>query len=172
MSFTLIENNLKEYIAEYNKYSLSDTDAIKVLKSGCIENVDKVRIIVIFDLQQVENNLNLCKVVAAILAEGGEWDEIEDNLIEIILQKEIPVKDKVMIVACWIENNDVTEELLEKYLNMLEKPYSLLYKLRKTIELDDLPYNRKLIDSLSEERIVREYTMTDGKLRIETRWNK
>lgn len=172
MSFTLIENNLKEYIGEYNKYSLSDTDAIKVLKSDCIENVDKIKIIVILDLQQVENNLNLCMAVAAILVECGEWDEIEDKLIEIILQKEIPVKDKVMIVACWIENNDLTDEKLEKYLSTLDKPYSLLYKLKKTVELDDLPCNRKLIDCLSEERIVREYTVTDGRLKIETRWNK
>ncbi|MBS1445229.1 MAG: hypothetical protein HP000_02830 [Odoribacter sp.] len=172
MSFALIKNNLEEYIAEYNKYSLSDTDAIKVLKSDCIESVDKIKIIVIHDLQQVENNLNLCRAVAAILAECGEWDEIGDNLIEIILQKEIPVKDKVMIVARWIEKNDITDEKLEKYLSTLDKPYSLLCKLRKTVELDDLPCNRKLIDCLSEERIVREYMVTDGRLKIETRWNK
>lgn len=124
------------------------------------------------DIRQVENNLNLCKAIAVILADEGEWEEIEDNLIEIILHKEVPMKDKVMVVSNWIENNEVAEEVLEKYLNLLDKPYSLLYKLRKTIELDDLPFNRKLIDALSLERIISDWVPEDGKLRIETRWNK
>lgn len=172
ISFVLIENNLEEYITEYKEYKLLDADAIKVLSSDDIENADKIKIIKQLDIPQVENNPNLCKVIAVILADEGEWEEIEDDLIEIILHKEIPVKDKVMMVAHWIENNEVGEEVLEKYLNLLDKPYSLLYKLRKTVVLDDLSFNRKLIDVLNAERMVRECIPEDGKLRIETRWNK
>lgn len=141
ISFVLIENNLEEYITEYKEYKLADADAIKVLNSDGIESADKIKIIKQLDIPRVENNLNLCKAIAVILADESEWEEIENDLTETILHKKIPVKDKVMMVAHWIENNEVGEEVLEKYLNLLDKPYSLLYKLRKTVVLDDLSFN-------------------------------
>ncbi len=171
ISFALIKNNREEYLAEYKEYELSDTDLIKVLKSSDIENADKIKIIKQLDIQKAENNLNLCKAIAAILAAYSEWDEIDEDLIEIILQKEIPLKDKVMIIVHWIKNSEIKEDTLEVYLNLLGSPYSELYKLREEKELDMTFFNEKLIECLKAKKIVRKYNLGNGQFKVFTRWN-
>ena len=170
ISFALIENNWEEYLAEYNEYELSDTDFIKALKSSDIENTDKIKIIKQLDIQKAENNLNLCKVIAAILAEYSEWDEMDEDLIEIILQKDIPMKNKVMIIVHRIENSEIKEDTLEVYLNLLGTPYSELYQSRKEKELDMTSFNEKLIECLKAKKIVRKYVSENGQFKVSTRW--
>ena len=172
ISFVLVENNKDEYFGEYKKYELSDIDAIKILNSEGIENPDKIKIIKHLDIQKVENSLNLCKAIAVILAEYSEWDEMDDDLIAIILQREIPMKEKVMIVAHRIGKNEITEKILETYLNLLDEPYSQLYKSRKEIKLDNTSFNGKLIEYLKLKKIVRKRVLKNGQLIVDTRWNK
>ncbi len=172
ISFALVENNKDEYFGEYKKYELSDIDAIKILGSDGIENPDKIKIIKHLDIQKVENSLNLCKVIAVILAGYSEWDEIDDDLIAIILQREIPMKEKVMIVAHRIGNYEITEETLNAYISLLDESYSQLYKSRKKIKLDDTPFNNKLIEYLKLKKIVRTHVLENGQLIVDTRWTK
>lgn len=172
ISFVLVENNKDEYFGEYKKYELSDIDAIKILNSEGIENPDKIKIIKHLDIQKVENSLNLCKAIAVILAEYSEWDEMDDDLIAIILQREISMKEKVMIVAHRIGNYEITEETLEAYMSLLDEPYSQLYKSRKKIKLNDTPFNNKLIEYLKLKKIVRNHVLENGQFIVETRWNK
>lgn len=172
ISFVLIENNKDKYFEEYKKYELSDIDVIKILNSEGIENPDKIKIIKHLDIQKVENSLNLCKAIAVILAEYSEWDEIDDDLIAIILQREIPMKEKVMIVAHRIGNYEITEETLNAYISLLDESYSQLYKSRKKIKLDYTPFNNKLIEYLKLKKIVRTHVLENGQFIVDTRWNK
>lgn len=172
MSFEFIKNNAEKYLEEYESYELSDLDIKKVCIADFIRNIDKLKILKIVDIHRIEGNTNLCNLIANVLSDNEEEIEIDDTLIEVILQKDIPVKQKVMIVAHRLGGEQVSEEILEKYLDILDQPYSLLYELRKTVELDELPFNRKLIYNLKNKRIIRDNKVKDGKIVVGTRWNR
>ena len=172
LSFEFIKNNAEKYFEEYESYELSDLDIKKVCIADFIRNIDKLKILRIIDPHRIERNTDLCGEIANVLSDNEEEIDIDDTLIDVILQKAIPMREKVMIVAHRLGGKQVSEEILEKYLDILGQPYSLLYELRKTMELDDVLFNRKLINNLKNKRIIREDTIRDGKIIVGTRWNR
>ena len=162
LHITFIEKNYLSFLKNVDQLDVDGRDLLKIINSENLKKVQKRKLIKIFDF----NSISMDK-------------EISNKIIEVLLpHSPIIVIDLLFFLFEYGTLNENKIKLLNAHFEKLEKdqiinlirklsnPYNKLAKIHKRPAIKNTNSNKRLLDKLQNENLIKWYKNEKGKLRV------
>lgn len=163
LNILLLEKRKTEYFKIIDEITFDSTDLELILKSGILNNSEKLKIIELCTDEIISTNSNL-KLICSILLSDASFIVQDDILNSILLNNFVPVIDRLKL---FIKNeNKYDIVFIESFLSSLEGVYSWINDLSSKAKLPKNHHNWQLLNILIAKKYISSITELDKDYRV------
>jgi hypothetical protein len=166
LHIALFEKRKADYFKIIEEITFDSTDLELILKSGILNNSEKLKIIHLCTDDIISTNSNL-KLICSILLSDASFILKDDILKSILLNNYVPVIDRLKL---FIKNENKYDIIfIESFLSILGGFYAQINDLRSRAKLTKNHHNWQLLNILQTKKYISSITELEKDYRVNHR---
>lgn len=161
-------NNQSDYINNITEYTIEISDAIYFLKSDKFSKEEKIEIIESFDVDFIENNVQLADIICEFMV-NNQYIEIDIDLNLRIIALCSNNTLKLKIVLMFFDRNEYDKDIVTYFLDALGKPYNGITNLGSRPKIPNNELTKKIIKYLDDEEYISSFEIVEDGIRVNTK---
>lgn len=167
LHITLIEKNIKSYLAQKVNYKTDSEDIRLMLESKSINRQYKILIIRGINIEETPINKDLANIIIIVLL-GSKPVNIELNLLTPLIEFGTSIKDRIELLCTQIDFYRIG--VFKTIIGFLPYPYYRIAKNGKRPKLENEKFNMLFVEKLMEKGYISSFKLEKNKIRINTHW--
>lgn len=161
-------NNLSDFISNITEYPIEISDAIYFLTSDKFSKEEKIEIIESFDVDFIENNVQLADIICEFMV-NNQYIEIDIDLNLRIIALCSNNTLKLKIVLMFFDRNEYDKDIVTYFLDALGKPYNGITNLGSRPKIPNNELTKKIIKYLDDEEYISSFEIVEDGIRVNTK---